>query len=166
MNTPIISAIAAIGENTRALGKDNDLLWRIPDDHKRLKKITMGHPLIMGRKTWESIPEKYRPLPGRTNIVLTRNEKYSAPGAILAHSLKDALDRAREEDNEEIFIFGGEKIYTQALPQTQRLYLMLVDSDKEGDTFFPDYSEFTKETFRKEGEHEGIKYTWVNLERE
>src|SRR3989338_10723261 len=138
---PIVSAIAAIGKN-RELGKRSDLIWRIPDDLKRLKALTTGHVVIMGRKTYESIG---RPLPNRTNIIVTRNPDFTAPGCLVATSVPDALDLAREHETEEIFILGGAEIYTQALPFTDRLYLTIVDAtDPEADTFFPDYSEFTK----------------------
>jgi len=164
MKQPIISAIAAFGARTRALGKDNKLIWDMPKDRKRYNKITTGHPLIMGRKTYESIG---RPLPKRTNIVVTRNPDYKAPGCIVVHSLDEALEKARELDEEEIFINGGGFIYRDALPITDRLYLTLVDSDEEGDAFFPEYeTEFTKEISREEGEENGIHYTYLTLERE
>lgn len=163
MSKPIISAIAIMGARTHAIGNDNKLIWDIPDDLKRVKEITRGHPLIMGRKTHEAIG---RPLPGRANIVVTRQKDYTSPGTIVVHSVEEALEEAKKHDDEEIFIFGGQQIYEQTLPHAQRLYLALVDSDAEGDSFFPDYSEFSKETYRENREHNGLKYSWINLERE
>lgn len=160
----MISAIAALS-NDRSIGLDNQLLWNIPADLKRFKEITDGHPVIMGRKTWESIPEKFRPLPNRTNIIVTRQNDFQTLGTLVAHSIEDAFKKAEEIDREEIFVIGGQQIYEQALPKIQKLYLTLVDSDKKGDTFFPDYSEFSKETFREEKDHDGLTYTWINLER-
>ncbi|MES2931769.1 MAG: dihydrofolate reductase [Patescibacteria group bacterium] len=161
-----ISVIAALSRN-RAIGKDNQLLWQIPGDLPRFKKLTTGHPVIMGRKTWESIPEKFRPLPGRTNIVITRDSSYDAPGAVLAQSFPEALSRARDaEGSEEIFAIGGQQVYECALPFATNLYLTLVDEEKDGDAFFPAYEDqFSKETLREEHEYEGFKYVWLDLER-
>jgi dihydrofolate reductase len=161
-----ISLIVAIGRN-RAIGKDNHLLWQIPDDLKRFKALTLGHPVIMGRNTWESIPEKYRPLPGRTNIVITTDSLYAAPGAMLVQSFPEALSRARDAEGAgEIFIIGGARVYECALPFAHRLYMTLIDDKKDGDVFFPAYeTEFTKEVAREEREHEGLRYTWLDLER-
>ena len=161
-----ISLIAALGRN-RGIGKDNELLWKIPDDLARFKSLTQGHPVIMGRRTWESIPERFRPLPGRTNIVITRDPAYAATGALLAQSFPEALSRARDaEGAEEIFAIGGQQVYECALPFASRLYLTLVDDEKEGDAFFPAYEDqFAKEAFREEREHAGLRYAWVDLER-
>lgn len=161
--TARVSAIAAIGKN-RELGTKNRLSWRIPEDFRRVKELTMGHPLIMGRKTHESIG---RPLPGRTSIVVTRDADYAAEGCIVAHSLEEALAEAREIHKEEIFIFGGAEIYKLALPYTDRLYLTLIDDeDAEADAFFPEYADEFGE-FARHGarEHEGLKYEWVDFER-
>lgn len=165
MNKPIVSAIAVIGTRTRVLGRDNELVWDIPNDLKRFKEMTMGHPIVMGRKTFESIG---RPLPGRTNIVITRDKEYKIDGCEIIHSIDGALEKARELDKEEIFIIGGGQIFAQTLDQTDRLYLTLVDSDDPGDVMFPEYkNEFTKEISRSEVFETpmGIKYTYVNLER-
>lgn len=140
-----IALIAAIGARTRAIGHGNSLLWHLPEDLKLFKTLTSGHPVVMGRKTWESLPERFRPLPGRTNIVVTRDGAYDAPGAEVAASLEDALARAkRAPSGEETFIIGGGQLYASALPFADRLYLTLVDDDTDGDTFFPEYPEFTK----------------------
>lgn len=160
---PRISAIAAIGR-TRELGKQGELIWRISDDLKRLKSLTTGHAIILGRKTYESIG---RPLPDRTNIVITRNPDFVAPGCVLALSVSEALTIAQREEPQEIFILGGAEIYTHALSYTDRLYLTLVDAtDPEADTFFPDYGEFTKVIDQKTRDHNGLAYTWLTLERE
>lgn len=168
MNKPTISIVVALGNKDRAIGKNNALLWHIPADMKRFRDITTGHPVIMGRNTYESLPGKYRPLPNRPNIVITRQKDYPVPkGVYLAHSLEEALEQAKKLDNEEIYITGGAQIYAQALPIVHKLYLTIVYTDAQGDTFFPDYTkEFTKETYRGDGEHEGLKYTFINLKRE
>lgn len=146
--------IAALGEKTRAIGKGGKLLWHIPEDMRRFKELTMGHPVIMGRKTWESIPEKFRPLPGRANIVVTRQAGYEATGAMVVYSLENArAAAARARGADEIFIVGGGELYREALPIADRLYLTLVGDDAEGDTLFPEYeSEFIlKNEERREG---------------
>lgn len=165
-----ISIIAAIGKN-RELGKNNSLLWKIPDDLKRFKALSSNHPVILGRKTFESIVGYLgKPLPNRTNIVVTRDTSYDPryPDVIVAHSFEEALDHAKKIDQEEIHIGGGSDVYAQALPYTTNLHLTLIDDTQDADTFFPPYeSEFTKETFREEHEtSDGLKYTWIDLERE
>lgn len=155
-----INIIAALQTSDRALGKDNDLLWKIAPDLKRFKELTTGHPIIMGRKTYESIGH---PLPNRTNIIITRNPNYKAPGCIVATSLEDALTKAKEKDQEEIFIIGGSEIYTLALPHTDKLYLTIVDDTKDGDVFFPEYSEFTQEVFREDHPESTPSYSFVDL---
>lgn len=163
MPEPRISAIAAIGKN-RELGTKNQLSWRIPDDFKRVKELTMGHPLIMGRKTHESIG---RALPGRTNIVVTREPDYRADGCIVTHSIEEALRTAREIDSQEIFIFGGAEIYKLAMPHTDRLYLTMIDAENpDADAFFPEYADDFKAVTRfGVREHEGLCYEWVDYAR-
>lgn len=161
----VISIIVAMGR-TRAIGKDNALLWRIPDDLKRFKALTLGHPVIMGRKTWESLPERFRPLPGRTNIVVTRQDGYDAAGAVVAHSLEEARAAARAAGSDEIFIIGGAQLYAEALPTADRLYLTRVEDDTEGDAYFAAYEgEFTKKISEEAREWEGLRYAWLDLER-
>ncbi len=177
-----VSMIAAIGRN-RELGKGNELLWRIPDDLKRFKQLTLGHPIVMGRKTFESILAAIgKPLPGRTNIVVTRegypfrDEKgfhfWSAQiekeGYIKVDSIAGAIHLAKKmPGGEEIFIGGGGEIYRQALPFADKLYLTLIDDEKEADSFFPEYeNEFTKMVREESREYEGLKYNWLNLEKE
>lgn len=161
---PQISIIVAHSRNM-AIGKANTLLWHLPDDLKRFKKLTTGHPIIMGRKTYQSIG---RPLPERTNIVITRDKNLEIPGCIIAHSAVEAIEKAKEQDPEEIFIIGGGEVYKETLSLADRLYVTLVDMDTDGDAFFPEYSNvFTKETSREERSDEkmNIKYTWIDLER-
>jgi dihydrofolate reductase len=163
-----ISLIAALGVQTRALGKNGALLWHLPEDLKRFKRLTTGHPVIMGRRTWESLPEKFRPLPERANIVLTHNASaYEAPGAFVAHSIDHALALAKGEAGaEEIFFIGGADVYAEALPIASRLYLTLVDSPAEGDAFFPEYeADFLKVVERIAVVDSNPTYTWLTLER-
>ncbi len=161
---PIVSAIAAIGRR-RELGLENKLLWHIPDDLKRFKELTAGHPVIMGRKTFESIIGYLgKPLPDRTSVVVTRDMSWSYPDAVVASSVEDAILKAG--DVGEVFIIGGAQIYEAALPHTNKLYLTIIDDQKEADSFFPAYeTEFTKEVFNEEREWNGLKYTWIDLER-
>jgi dihydrofolate reductase len=162
-----IAIIVALGAKTRAIGKNNELLWHIPDDLKRFKQLTLGHPVIMGRKTFESIVAVLgKALPGRTNIVITRDLGWHYPEAIIAYSLEKALSKARAIEKEEIFIGGGTQIYELALPYVDRLYLTLIDDEKEGDAFFPEYEkEFTKIISDETREWNGLKYRWLTLER-
>ncbi len=159
MNKPIISIIAAIGEN-RELGKDNKLLWHIPEDFVRFKQITLGHPVIMGRTTYESIG---KPLPRRTNIVITRNKDYKADGCIIMNSLEEAIEAAMKKDNKEIFIIGGGQIYQEGMKYADKLYLTLVKGEFVADTFFPDYSKFRKVVYKQEGQDKKYKYTFLEL---
>ena len=158
--------VVAMGRG-RVIGKDNGLLWRIPDDLKRFKALTLGHPVIMGRKTWESLPERFRPLPGRTNIVVTRQDSYEATGAVVVHSLDEArAAAARAEGADEVFIIGGAQLYNEALPFADRLYLTLIDDTKEGDAYFPEYeAEFTKKISEECCDWDGLQYNWIDLER-
>jgi dihydrofolate reductase len=159
-----IIALAAIGKD-RGLGIGNDVVYKIPADFKRMHEVTAGHPLIMGRKTWDSIPANHRPLPGRANIVITRQSGFAPAGAIVVHSLEDALAKAHELDTEKIFIFGGGEIYKAALPYTDELDLTIVDASLPADTFFPDYSEFKKLVSEEKHEYQGLSYTFTTLER-
>lgn len=133
-----ISLIAAIARNN-AIGKDNNLLWHLPADMKYFKDTTMGHCVLTGRKNYESIPEKFRPLPGRTNIVVTRNEKYSAPGAQVVNSLDAGIAWAREQGETELFIIGGGQIYMECMVRNlaDQLYITHVDAVFEADAYFP-----------------------------
>ena len=162
LNGPRFSVIAAIGEN-RELGRENELIWHIPDDLKRFKGLTMGHPIIMGRKTHESIG---RPLPDRTNIIVTRGN-FSADACVVVHSFEDALQVAKDIDNEEVFVIGGASIYEALLSRADRLYLTLIHAtDRSADVFFPKYSEFSKEISHETHTHDNLTYEYLILERE
>ena len=128
----IIAAVAANG----VIGRDNRLIWNIPEDMARFKALTAGHAVVMGRKTWESLPPRFRPLPGRRNIVITRQADYAAPGAEIAGSLENALHRASTAAT--VFVIGGEQIYTQAMAVADRLEITEVDLEPEGDARFPE----------------------------
>ncbi|MFA5132190.1 MAG: dihydrofolate reductase [Candidatus Paceibacterota bacterium] len=163
MSSSRISIIAAIGKN-RELGKNNTLLWKIPDDLKRFKVLTSGHPVVMGRKTFESLG---RPLPNRVNIVVTRNETWKPEGVTIVHSLSDGISLAQQLDSVEIFILGGGEIYSEALPLSNRLYLTVINDEKEADTFFPEYKNLFNLT-SEEKHHDaqlGIDYSFQILEK-
>lgn len=167
MTEHTISMIAAIGKN-RELGKGNELLWHIPDDLKRFRSTTKGHPCIMGRKTFESIVAILgKPLPNRTNIVITRDATWEYEGAIALDSLEGAIQLAKRKiGGEEVFIIGGGEIYTLGLGYADKLYLTLIDDSKEADSFFPEYAGlFKKKVFEETHEWNGLKYTWVDLIR-
>jgi dihydrofolate reductase len=141
----MITIIAAIGKNGE-LGKDNDLIWHLPNDLKRFKKITLGHHVIMGRKTFESLG---KPLPNRATIIITRNNEYQVDGCVVVNSLEAALNEASADPNP--YILGGAEIYKQAIEIADTLDLTLVDANFEADAFFPqiDYS-IWKETSRQD----------------
>ena len=134
----LISIIVAVAQN-QVIGKDNQLVWHLPDDMKYFREKTKGHCIITGRKNYESIPEKFRPLPDRKNIVITRQKNYHAPGAVVVSSIESALHYLEENHgNEEIFIIGGADIYRQILPACHRVYLTRIHHSFEGDAFFAD----------------------------
>lgn len=128
----MIILIAAAAQNN-ALGKDNQLLWHLPDDFKRFKQVTSGHYIVMGRKTFESFP---KPLPNRTHVIVTRQKDYQPEGCLVAGSLEKALDLCPKD--QEVFIIGGGEIYKQALPLTDKIDLTRVHATFEADTFFPE----------------------------
>lgn len=134
---PMISLIAAVAANG-VIGDGNKLLWHLPEDMRHFRETTRGKPVIMGRKTWESLPDSFRPLPGRKNIVISRNRNYDAPGATLSNSLAEAIRLV--EDMQEIFIIGGAQIYAEALALADRLYLTEIDAPFAGDASFPEVS--------------------------
>ena len=158
----MISIIVAIAENS-VIGDKNALLWNIKEDMRRFRTTTTGHPVIMGRKTYESIG---RPLPKRTNVFITRGDT-AFEGCEMAHSLEEAI--AKFPADEEVFIIGGAQIYAQALPLADKLYLTVVHRNYAGDTSFPeiDYSEWrelSREEFARGEEYEG-SFTFIDLER-
>jgi len=148
----IVSMIAAVSRNG-VIGKDNDLVWNLPDDMKFFMQTTTGYPVIMGRKNYESIPDKFRPLKNRTNIIITRNTAFTAadcPECIVVNSLKDAINAAKKETTEEVFIIGGGQIYKLGMPISDRLYISEINGTFEGDTFFPEFDKSKwKEISRK-----------------
>lgn len=138
-----VSIIAAMGRN-REIGKNNQLLWHLPADMQFFRETTYWHHVIMGRKNYESIPQKFRPLIDRTNIILSRNENYVAPECFVMPSLEEALDVAREYEETEAFIIGGGQVYKEALEKgiVDTMYLTLVDDEfPEADVFFPRFNE-------------------------
>lgn len=154
----IISLIAAMGRN-RIIGKNNSLPWKLPADMKRFKELTMGKPVVMGRKTFESIG---KPLPNRTNIIITRDKNYNAQGCIVVHSLNEALEAAK---GDEIMVAGGEQIFREFLPKAKRMYLTFIDEDFDGDAYFPEYNENEWKEIRKEKHSDDYNYIFVDLER-
>lgn len=160
----MVTIIAAIAENN-ALGKNNQLIWHLPADLKRFKKTTLNHVVIMGRKTFESLG---KPLPNRTNILITRDKNYKAEGCVVVNSLKEALETASKED-ENPFILGGAEIYKQALPFTDKLDVTFVHHQFEADVFFPEINKtIWKETSRedfKANENNKYNYSFVTFER-
>lgn len=161
MKNPIVSIICAIAENL-AIGKNNQLLWHIPEDLKRFKEITSGHVVVMGQRTFESLG---KPLPERTNIVITDDKSFNAEGIVVCYSIEGALEKAKEIEKEEIFIIGGGSIYKQFIDLADKLYLTVVEGNFEADTFFPDYSQFKKVEIKGEGQYENYKYKFLELER-
>jgi dihydrofolate reductase len=129
-----VSLIAAMAAN-RVIGRDNGLPWYLPPDLKRFKALTMGHVLVMGRRTYDSVGQ---PLPGRTNLVVTRQEGWTAPGVVVARSLPAAIEEARRRGESELFIAGGAEVYRQALPLADRIYLTRIEADFAGDARFPE----------------------------
>lgn len=163
-NTNIkISTIVAVAKKNRAIGKNNQLLWHIPEDLKRFHKITKGHTVVMGQRTYESLPK--RPLPERTNIVLSIDPNYKAEGAIIVHSLEEAIEKAKEVEKSEIFIIGGGSVYAQMIDKSDKLYITEVEGDFDADIFFPDYSMFKKVIFKEKHESGGYKFTYLILEK-
>jgi len=140
---PRIAFVLAMSRN-RVIGAKGTLPWRMPSDLKRFKALTLGKPVIMGRKTWESLPRK--PLPGRPNIVITRQAGYDAPGAVVVGTLAEALKHARGVASDEIAVIGGAEIFNELLPFADRIYLSEIDLEAEGDRYFP---ELKKDAWRE-----------------
>jgi dihydrofolate reductase len=166
---PVIALVVAMGEN-RAIGRGGDLPWHLRSDMKFFRKVTMGKPVVMGRKTFKSLP---RVLDGRLNVVLTRDEGFVAPSAVMAHSLEEGLEAARAScartGAAEIMIIGGEDVFREVLPQTGRIYLTEVDAAPEADTWFPELDpDQWREVFREKhqaGPHDDHDFSFVILER-
>ena len=159
----MLSLIAAVARNL-AIGKDNQLLWHLPEDMRHFRETTRGKPVIMGRKTWESLPDAFRPLPGRQNIVVSRTAAYAAPGAAVVTSLDAALALTGEAT--ETFVIGGEQLYRAALAQADRLYLTEVDCTPDADAFFPAIDAATwQETERRESLESTPRCSFVTYTR-
>lgn len=166
----MISIIAAIGKN-RELGKDNKLLWHIPEDFKRFKQLTSGHIVIMGRKTFESIG---KPLPNRINIVVTKNRSWTPLGCAVCYSMEEAIKKGAafvplsgtSASQREIFIIGGAEIYKQGIVYADKLYLTLVNQKyPDADAFFPDYSEFKRKIFEENHISDGLQFKFIELKK-
>lgn len=159
----MITLIVAIGKNNE-LGKENDLVWHLPNDFKRFKKLTTGHHIIMGRKTFESFP---KPLPNRVHVVITRNEKYKREGTIIVHSMKEALQIAKNDTQP--FIIGGGEIYSLGIPNADKIELTRVHGSFDADTFFPEIQinewELIKEEHHDIDEHHKYAYTYLTYLR-
>ena len=162
MAVPRLTLIAAVARNG-VIGKDNALPWRLSEDLKRFKALTMGHPIVMGRKTWESLG---RPLPGRSNIVITRTKDYRAEGATVVHTIDEAL--ATAQDAAEVFVIGGAEIYTMTLPHADCLQLTELAADFEGDVRFPSFDRSQWRTTLREAHTgtDGLAYAFVTYERQ
>jgi dihydrofolate reductase len=164
MQTGMISIIVAVSEDL-GIGRNNELLWHISEDLKRFKKLTFGKTVIMGKKTWESLPR--RPLQGRKNIVLTDMAGETFDGAIAAYSVKDALEKCSDEND--IFIMGGGSIYRQFMPLADRLYITLVHKKAEADVYFPAIDpsvwKIVYEEIYDPGNSEGVPYTYFIYDR-
>lgn len=167
MKSPCLSLLVAMSSN-RVIGNNNQLPWHLPEDLKRFKALTMGHSIIMGRKTHESIGKI---LPGRTNIIISRKKNYAIPNAIVVDSIQDALTAGREANTSEneIFVIGGEEIFRQMLPMSQRIYLTEIQQAFEGDTFFPklnlDEWHEVEHTKHLSSSNEHLEYHFVILDR-
>jgi len=159
-----ISLVAAVAQNG-VIGRGGTIPWRLSEDMVHFRALTIGHPVIMGRRTWESIPDRFRPLPGRRNVVVSRNPEWAETGAERADSLEDALDLL--DGTSEVFVIGGAELYRAALPFADELLLTEIDDDVEGDTFFPDWDrDAFEESSREPRQSEsGIPFSFVVYSR-
>ena len=160
----MIAIIVAVAENN-VIGKDNQLIWHLPADLRHFKQKTMGHPMIMGRKTFEAIG---KPLPGRTTIIVTRQTDFKVEGCLVVHSVEEAIAKGKELD-EQISVVGGAEIYKQALPFVDTIYLTRVHHTFEGDTYFPELQdedwEQVSEEYHEPDEKNNYSYTFLELRR-
>jgi dihydrofolate reductase len=159
-----ISLVAAVARNG-VIGRDGSIPWRLPEDMRHFRDLTMGHPVVMGRRTWESLPDRFRPLPGRDNVVVTRNPDWAAQGADRAASVEDALRLLDSEPK--VFVIGGGEIYVSALPLADELQLTEIDAEIEGDTTFPDWDRTEFEEISREPHvtEDGTPYAFVTYVR-
>ncbi len=161
MRIALVAAVARGG----VIGRDGGLPWRLPEDMAHFREVTMGHPVVMGRRTWESLPERFRPLPGRRNVVLTRDPGWSADGAERAASLEEALRLLEGESR--VSVIGGGEVFAAALPLADELLMTEIDLDIEGDTFFPGWDRNAFDRGRA-GEHvaaDGTPFAFVTYAR-
>jgi dihydrofolate reductase len=156
--------VAAVARN-RAIGRHGELPWHMPEDLAHFRNLTMGHAVVMGRRTWESIPERFRPLPGRRNVVLTRAAGWAAEGAETASSLDDALERLADETA--VYVIGGASVYAEAVPRADALELTELGIDVDADTFFPevDHAAFVEVSREPHVSARGIPFAFVRYER-
>ena len=146
------------------IGAKGALPWRLPEDMRRFKALTMGKPCIMGRKTWESLPKK--PLPGRTNLVVTRDPAFAAEGAVAVHSFEEALAQANKENPPQIMVIGGAEIFAAALPLAARIYLTEIHATPEGEVHFPSFApQQWRETAREDHAGDVPAHSYVTLDR-
>jgi len=159
-----VSLLAAVARGG-VIGRDGVLPWRLGEDLAHFRAVTMGHPVVMGRRTWESLPERFRPLPGRRNIVVTRNPSWHDEGAERATSVEDALRRLSHEGR--VSVIGGGEIFAAALPLADELVLTEIDLEVEGDTFFPDWDrgEFRETSRESHVSDDGTTFAFVTYER-
>ncbi len=161
MRISIVAAVARGG----VIGRDNGIPWRIPEDARHFRELTMGHPVVMGRRTWDSLPAPYRPLPGRRNVVLSRDPGWQAPGAERAGSLDQALQLLA--DIPRVFVIGGAHVYATALPLADELLLTEVDADVDGDAVFPSFDEggFEETSRERLVSESGVPLSFVTYSR-
>jgi dihydrofolate reductase len=159
-----VALVAAVARGG-VIGRDSGIPWRLPEDMQRFRALTMGHPVVMGRRTWESLPDRFRPLPGRENVVLTRDPDWSARGALRAASIEDALRLL--EGEEMVFVIGGGEIYAAAFPFVDELLLTEIDAEIDGDTYFPAWNRdvFEEVTRERHVTDEGVAFSFVTYRR-
>lgn len=160
-NKPKISIICAIASN-RAIGKDNKLLWHIKKDFQHFKEKTLGHVILMGKRTYESIG---KPLPGRTTVVISDDESFRPDGVVVTRSIEEGLEKSKELESKEVFICGGASIYAQTVDMADKLYLTIVEGNFDADTFFPEYEKFSNVVSEREDEENGRKLIFLELTR-
>lgn len=163
-----ITMIAALSRN-RVIGRNNDLPWKLPDDTRFFMETTQGHHVIMGRKNYDSIPKKFKPLPDRTNIVVTRQQHLDAPGCVVVDSVEKGLEIARKNQDPETFVIGGSEIYKLCLPYANKLILTEIDAEVQGDTYFPafdadEWKEISRKHHAKDDRH-AYAFDFVVYER-
>ena len=161
MKLSVVAAVARGG----VIGSSGTIPWRIPEDGSRFRNLTMGHPVVMGRRTWDSLPDRFRPLPGRRNVVVSRNPRWSAEGAERAASLRDGLELLTDEP--QVFVIGGGELYAEALPLADELYLTEIDAEFRGDVVFPPFDRSAFDEVSHEGRvsADGVPFAFVRYVR-